>query len=468
MDALDRIAPVREKYQQRNRHYYQEILRFFRYHVPEKSRILEVGCGLGDLLAGLRPAYGVGIDISAAMIGRAQERHADLHFFQSDAEELKLPAGETFDYILLSDVLGYFADIQKVFQNLRAYAHPQTRIIVTQHNYLWHPLLMFAERIGLKMPQPRLNWLNEDDVQNLLQLEGYEVVKTGRKVLLPVYLPLLSSVCNRLLANLPGLRKLGLVEFTIARMLEPQPRPNTATPSVSVIVPARNEAGNIEQAVQRIPQMGNGTEIIFVEGHSTDATAAEIHRVAAQYAGQLPITTATQPGHGKADAVRKGFALARGEILMILDADLTVPPEELPRFYAAIASGRGEFVNGSRLVYPPEKGAMRSLNMLGNKFFSLMFTYLLDQHIKDTLCGTKVLTRRNYQRLMAGRAYFGEFDPFGDFDLLFGAAKLDLKIVEVPVHYLARTYGDTNISRWRHGWLLLKMVLFAMRKIKFT
>ncbi|MCX7009080.1 MAG: glycosyltransferase [Kiritimatiellaeota bacterium] len=468
VEMVERLAASREKYQHRNRHYYAEMLRFFRYHVPKGSRVLEIGCGLGDLLAGLEPATGVGIDISAAIIERARQRHSGLQFVQADAEELRLPAGEPFDYILLTDIVGYFADIQQVFQKLRAYAGPQTRILVTQHNYFWQPLLRLAECIGLKMPQPHLNWLNEDDVQNLLYLEGYEVIRAGQKLLLPAYVPLLSAFCNRVLANLPGWRKLGLVEFTIARMLEIPARAAASAPTVSVIIPARNEAGNIEAAVQRMPEMGGGTELIFVEGNSTDDTAATIVRVAAQYAGRRQIVCATQPGRGKADAVRKGFALATGDILMILDADLTMPPEELPRFYAAIASGRGEFVNGSRLVYPQEKGAMRSLNMLGNKFFSLMFTYLLDQHIKDTLCGTKVLTRKNYERLTAGRAYFGDFDPFGDFDLLFGAAKLDLKIVEVPVHYRARTYGDTNIARWRHGWLLLKMVLFAMNKIKFT
>jgi glycosyltransferase involved in cell wall biosynthesis len=235
-----------------------------------------------------------------------------------------------------------------------------------------------------------------------------------------------------------------------------------------VIVPARNERGNIEAAVERTPSMGSSMELVFVEGNSSDGTAEAIERVIAAYPGKNIRLVRQGNGVGKGDAVRKGFTAATGDVLMILDADLTMPPEDLPKFFRALASGRGEFINGSRLVYPMEKQAMRFLNTLGNKFFSLAFTWLLDQPFKDTLCGTKVLYRRDYERIAAGRSYFGEFDPFGDFDLLFGAAKLDLKIVEIPIRYRERKYGTTQISRFRHGWLLLRMCLFALRRIKFV
>jgi len=233
------------------------------------------------------------------------------------------------------------------------------------------------------------------------------------------------------------------------------------------VIPARNEAGNIEAAVLRTPNMGAGTELIFVEGHSTDTTCEEIERVAKAYP-ERRIKTLKQPGRGKGDAVRAGFAAAEGDLFMILDADLTVPPEEMIKFYDAIASGRTEFANGSRLVYPMEKAAMQFLNMCANKTFGILFTYILGQSLKDTLCGTKVLRRADYERIVANREYFGNFDPFGDFDLLFGAAHLNMKIQDVPVRYRDRTYGSTNIHRWSHGWLLLRMVLFAARKLKFV
>jgi glycosyltransferase involved in cell wall biosynthesis len=235
--------------------------------------------------------------------------------------------------------------------------------------------------------------------------------------------------------------------------------------TVSVIIPCRNERGNIDGAVRRLPSLGAHTEVIFVEGHSRDGTLEECHRVKAAYP-ERTISVLVQDGMGKGDAVRRGFAEAQGDVLMILDADLSVPPEELTKFFEAIVEGKGEFINGSRMVYPMERDAMRFLNYLGNKFFSRAFTYVLEQRLRDTLCGTKVLWREDYEKIAAGRAYFGEFDPFGDFDLLFGAAKLNLKIVEIPIHYRDRTYGTTQISRFRHGWLLLKMTVYAMRRIK--
>jgi glycosyltransferase involved in cell wall biosynthesis len=267
---------------------------------------------------------------------------------------------------------------------------------------------------------------------------------------------------NRWLA--PFLQWFCLTVFFVAR----RERANGDQPlSVSVVIPARNEAGNIPAAVARTPEMGAGTELIFVEGHSRDDTWAAIQRAAADHP-ERKIKIMQQTGKGKGDAVRMGFAAASGDVLMILDADLTMPPEELPKFYDVIASGRAEFANGVRLVYPMEEEAMQFLNLCANKAFGLIFTWLLGQPVKDTLCGTKVLTRAHYERIAGNRSYFGDFDPFGDFDLLFGAAKLNLKIADVPIRYRERTYGTTNIQRWRHGWLLLQMVLFAARKLKFV
>ena len=236
--------------------------------------------------------------------------------------------------------------------------------------------------------------------------------------------------------------------------------------STSIIIPARNEEGNIKQAFERIQRIGKSTEIIFVEGNSSDNTAEEIDRQIKAHPHQKAIHL-VQSGKGKGDAVRLGFSKAKGDILMILDADLTMAPEDLPRFYEALSDGAGDFINGVRLVYPMEKQAMRFLNLLGNKAFTLIFSFLIGQPIKDTLCGTKVLWRRDYQKIADNRQYFGDFDPFGDYDLIFGATKLNLKIVDMPIRYRERTYGTTNIQRWKHGWLLLKMVLFAARRLKF-
>lgn len=462
--AMEAIAGKRDKYIRRNSYYYRNLVRFFRFNIPEGSRVLELGCGTGYLLNAVKPAYGKGIELSPSMIKIASEKYPHLNFEVMDAENLSL--SETFDYVIISDTLGYLEDIQQAISELKKVITPQTRILISYHNFLWEPALWLAQKLRLKMSHPRLNWLNRGDVIGLLQLEGYDVIKCGRRFLFPVYIPLISWFLNKYVANLPLFNSLCLTGYTIARLPEVRPAANKDF-SVSVIIPARNEKGNIEDAVLRIPEMGRHTEIIFVEGNSTDGTLDEIKRVCAVYKGKRDVKWLVQEGKGKGDAVRMGYDHASGDILMILDADLTVPPEDLPKFYDAIATGKGEYINGTRLVYPMEDEAMRALNILGNKFFSVMFSWLLGQRIKDTLCGTKVLAAGNYRKLAANRAYFGNFDPFGDFDLIFGSSKLNLKLVEVPIRYRARKYGDTNISRFRHGWLLLKMAAYASNKIKF-
>lgn len=371
-----------------------------------------------------------------------------------------------FDVIVLSDLVNDVWDVQKVFSRLVPYATPRTRVFINFHSHLWSHPLKIAQQLGLMTPLLPQNWLTVDDISNLLDLNGFEVIRQSDEVLLPLPLWPLTSLCNRWLARLWPFRYASLTHFMGAR-LRPDIIRQKQAPSVSVIVAARNEEGNIPAIFARVPQMGAWTELIIVEGHSQDDTWGAIQREMPLHPCLRP-RAFRQPGKGKGDAIRAGFAEARGDILMILDADMTVQPEDLPRFYDAIASGRGEFINGVRLVYPMQEGAMRFLNLLGNKFFSLAFSWLLGQPIKDTLCGTKALWKSDYDRIAANRPYFGEFDPFGDFDLLFGAAKLDLKHVEMPIRYGERTYGTTNIQRFRHGMLLFRMVVFAARKIKFV
>lgn len=462
VESIGKVAPSREKWIKRNQYYYKHLIQFFKYNVPEGSKVLEIGCGTGYLLKHLKPAVGVGIDISPAMIEIARTRYNEYKFFIMDAEDIVLD--DKFDFIIISDTIGYFEDVQKAFQEIQKLCTPKTRIIITYFNFLWLPILNLGESLGFKMPHIRNNWLNLQDIGNILDITNYDIIKDGRKFLFPVYIPLISNLLNKYIANLPIINSLCLIEFIVAKSLEYKEDLN----KVSVIVPARNEEGNIESIVKRTPPMGQHTEIIFVEGNSTDGTAKEIERVCDFYSGKLDVKFFTQQGKGKADAVRKGFSMASGDVLMILDADMTVPPEDLDKFYMAMAMNKGEFINGTRLVYPMEKDAMRTLNILGNKFFSKMFTWILNQRIKDTLCGTKVISKENYQKLVLNKAYFGDFDPFGDFDLIFGSSKLNLKILEIPIRYRARTYGETNISRFKHGWILLKMTFFAMKKIKFN
>jgi hypothetical protein len=400
------------------------------------------------------------------MIDIARERFPHLEFIQGDVEDAGLldSLNGPFDIIVLSDTIGFLDDCGQTLERLHRLCTRDTRLVIAYYGWIWEPILKLGESLGMKMPSVELNWLSTEDTMGFLHLADFEPVKREWRQIVPKRFFGLGTLLNRFVGTLPLVRRLSLRNYLVAR---PMRGAALMEPSATVLIPCRNERGNIENAVKRLPRFCRDMEIMYVEGHSSDGTLDEIHRVISLYP-DLDIKVHVQDGKGKGDAVRKGFANARGDILMILDADLTVPPEDLVKFYEAIARGKGEFINGSRLVYPMQDQAMRFLNFLANRTFSWLFTWLLNQRYTDTLCGTKVLTRENYQKLYASRSYFGDFDPFGDFDLIFGAAKLNLKVVEIPIRYAAREYGETQISRFRHGWMLLKMVVFAYRKLKIN
>ncbi len=445
--------------------YHQRLEEIYQLIVPAGARVIELGCGTGNLLAALRPGYGVGVDISPRIVALATAKYPELTFACADVHDLRA-IGETFDYVVLSDLLNELHDVESALNEVRRLCHHRTRIICNFHSNLWFFPLQLARNIGLATQTLPQNWLTKEDVQNLCRLAGLEFLRTWEEILLPLQIPVLAGLCNKFLCKVWPLNQLALTHMMVARLASTPPA-DSKQYGVSIVVPARNEAGNISAILERTPKLGSNTELIFVEGGSTDDTHETIQTL---IKGQtrLPARLFKQSGRGKGDAVRLGFAEARNEVLMILDADLSVAPEDLTRFYDALAANKGEFINGVRLVYPMQEKAMRFFNLLGNKFFSLGFSYVLGQPVKDTLCGTKVLRKTDYQRIAANRAYFGDFDPFGDFDLLFGAAKLNLRIVDLPLRYQARVYGETNISRWSDGLRLIKMLSIAVKKLKYV
>ena len=464
LDNSVKLSENRLHWDRKNRYFRTEHYRYMKFLVQDGLKVLDLGCGTGDLLASLKPSFGVGIDFNPGSIEEAKKKYPSLRFIVGDVEDLPvLHSFEgPFDIIILSDIIGELDDIQSFLGMLHHHCTSETRIIVTYYNTMWGPFLRLAEILRLKRSQVEQNWLSTADIRNVVELAGFEVIKQDWRQIIPYRFLGLGSLFNRYVATLPFIRKVSLRNYAIARPVQAGAR---KTASTTILIPCRNEKGNIENAFLRIPLFCNDIEIIFVEGHSSDGTLDEIQRIISKYP-DYDIKVLSQRGIGKADAVRSGFEVARGDILMILDADLTMPPEDLPKYYEALVTGKGEFINGSRLVYPMEKDAMRFLNQIANHMFSLLFTYLLNQRFTDTLCGTKALYRNHYEKIVANRSYFGDFDPFGDFDLIFGATKLNLKVVEVPIRYASREYGTSQISRVSHGFLLVRMVLFAFRKLK--
>jgi len=464
LERWNKLAGNPDKQRGWGGYYHRRLIDIYKFSVKPGQRLLEIGCGRGDLLSALKPSVGVGVDFSAEMIRQARQRHPELQFIEADAGDLGLEA--RFDVIILSDLVNDLWDVQDVFKQLSAVVAPHTRIICNYFSNVWMKPLQLAQSLGLAQPLLTQNWLTKQDLANLLYLTDFEIIRSWPEILCPLPVPLLKGFANRFLVKFWPFDTLALTNFIIAR---PQPRnlAQASQPSVAVIIPVRNEAGNIASIFERMPRLGKEAELIFVEGHSDDGSFEVIRKCIAEHPG-LKCKALQQAGSGKGDAVRLGFANTSADILMILDADLTVAPEDLGRFYECLCSGKADFVNGVRLVYPRQQKAMRFLNLLANKFFSLVFSWLIGQPIKDTLCGTKALWRKDYLKISENRGYFGDFDPFGDYDLIFGAANLNLKIADMPVRYHERQYGKTNIRRWSHGWMLLRMVFFAARKIKFV
>jgi SAM-dependent methyltransferase len=479
----DSLAPSRDIWYRRNHYYHDYVERSLRSLIPQGSTVLELGCGTGNLLAALQPSRGFGVDLSPEIVRVARRNHPNLTFEEGDAESFQIPS-TTFDFVVASDLVGELEDIAAMLDRVREVSHEETRLVLTFHNPAMEAALRAAQRAGWAMTPGRQNWVGRLAMSNLLDLADFRVERIEHGLLVPKQIPVIAAFANRYLSGRRAFSYIDLVNVVVARPIVPRPEPENL--SVTVLIPCRNEIHNIEPAVERTPEMGSHTEILFVDGSSTDGTKERIEEVIERYRGVRDIRLLLQVADadysrpkdppdaptvmlkvGKGDAVRKGFDVATGDVLMILDADLTVPPEDLPRFLDPLAKRKADFVNGTRLVYPMEEQAMKFVNYLGNWFFSVLFTWLLEQPIRDTLCGTKALRKSDYERIKAGRAHFGEFDPFGDFDLLFGASRCGLRIIEVPVRYRRRTAGVSKVRVSQHGWLLIWMSFIGLRRLKF-
>jgi glycosyltransferase involved in cell wall biosynthesis/ubiquinone/menaquinone biosynthesis C-methylase UbiE len=482
-ERYDRLASTRDMWYRRSHYYHDHVERTLRGLIPAGSTVLELGSGTGNLLAALQPSRGLGLDLSPEMVKVAQRNHPQLEFDVGDAEDFRIP-NTTFDFVVASDVVGELEDIAAMLERVREVSNEETRLILTFHNPALEGVLRVAQRFGWSMAPARQNWVGRLTMTTLLELTDFRVEAVSHSLLVPIPIPLIAPLANRYLSGRRAFSYIDLVNVVVARPIMPRPQPESL--SVTVLIPCRNEIDNIEPAIERTPEMGSHTEILFVDGSSTDGTKERIEEMIERYRGvrdirlllQVPDADYAGPKDhpdaptvmlklGKGDAVRKGFDVAKGDVLMILDADLTVPPEDLPRFLDPIAKKKADFVNGTRLVYPMEEQAMKFVNYLGNWFFSVLFTWLLEQPIRDTLCGTKVLRKVDYERIKAGRAHFGDFDPFGDFDLLFGASRCGLRIIEVPIRYRKRTAGVSKVRLSQHGWLLIGMSFIGLRRLKF-
>jgi SAM-dependent methyltransferase len=445
---FDKVATDYDYWKNKNWYYYFFLKRFLRARVRSRRDVLELGCGTGQILASLDPRRGLGVDVSEEMVQIARAKFPDLTYEVGDIEHLNVDG--RFDYVVMVDLIDHVSDIWAAFGAIQPVFNPRGRLLITTINPLWEPLYSLAESLRMKMPEGPHNFVPLEDICNLLVLRGFSVEEKGFHFFVPRRIPLLTGLLNAILSRVPILRRLGMVQYVVAKPKEAKREELTA----SVVIPCLNEAQGIRACLERVPFDPKILEIIVVDDGSTDGTADVVHEVQQTHPRVRLISY--QPNRGKCFAVQEGFRAARGDVLIILDADMSVPPEEIPRFLEPIAEGHAHFVNGTRMTYPMEAESMRFLNLLGNKVFGLVLSGLMGQRITDCLCGTKALLREDFERIPMGR------DPWGDFDLLFGAARQKLTIVEMPVHYRRRVADLSKMKTFRHGLSLLKMCFIGL------
>ncbi len=451
---FDSIAQRWDFWRDKNRYYHDSLAEFVRGVGPPDGNVLEVGAGTGDLLASVPAAHAVGLNLSKRLNELASAKHPLLDLRTFEIDHISLPDGFTADHVVMVNMLDHVHDIWELVESLQPHLGEHSLLLLTTTNPLWAPVMRLGGRLGWRVPDSPRNYLTSRDIASVLALQGIDVVESGFLLPAPKRVPVVADLLNLIVPDVPVLRYASSVQYLAARV-----RCVRRPLSVSVVIPCHNEEGNIAECIARTPDFGRSTEVVVVDDGSRDETRAVVRSVM-QRDPRVRLV-AYDTNHGKANAVRAGFDAATGDVLMILDADMTVAPEDLPKFLKPLQDGTADFVNGTRLVYPMAGQAMPLANFLGNKAFCFLTSWALRQRVSDTLCGTKALFRADYEKLpIVGK------DRWGDFDLLFGAARSRLRILEIPVHYGDRKSGDSKMNVRRDGWLFLKACLAGWRSLR--
>ncbi len=363
--------------------------------------------------------------------------------------------------IILTDLFEVSTDILELLSMVNKLLGKDGIIVICSINQKWNRILNLFERLNLKDGNQKRLFINSTIVLNIAKVTGLEFVTQRNKQIFPFRMLGLGSLINNILEILFFPFSFGIRIYSI---LNQQEKFNEEKKySKSIIIPAKNEEKNLKPLLNQIPELEEDHEIILAIGDSEDKTYEVAKEIKEARCWPFEVKVIKQTGKGKANAVWEAVEEASKEVIIILDADISVNPETIVQFNSVIDTGKASFVNGTRLIYGMESGAMRIVNNLGNRIFQYIVSIIIGQKITDSLCGTKVFFRKDFNKIKLWKELVQMKDPFGDFDMIFTAGYFGLKILEIPVRYQARVYGVTQIKRFRDGY---KLIIYLLNSIK--
>lgn len=390
------------------------------------------------------------------------EKSHNLDFLNVDTNEdlNKILINNTkYDCIVLSDMFEVNDDILGLLKLLKKNLNNDGTILLTSITPIWDGVLSILEMLNLKNKSKKRSYIHLNKLSAVLDTINFQITGKRTRQYFPFKLFYFGNIINNFLEIILYFFNFGIRSYFTIKEIEDTAEKDVL--SKTIIVPAKNEEGNLNELINRIPYLGNNVEVIISCGISNDNTLGMAKSLKSD---NFIIKVIEQTSKGKANAVWEACEQSSNDLIAILDADLSVDPEELSSFFELIETKKCDFVNGTRLIYSMEKGSMRFINNFGNRLFQYVVSKIIRLPLTDSLCGTKVFKKNLYEKIKKWQSVVKIKDPFGDFDLLFAAAYSSQKIVEYPIHYRARKYGTTQIRRFKDGFKLIKYLSVSFYK----
>lgn len=446
------IARNLDFWKEKNWYYHNQLKQIFKDVIKENSKVLQIGYGLGDILAALYPKKGVSFDDDKDILAISRRRYPIFKF--TDFNFNKNKVNDKFDYVIYPNSLEHFDDIQTVFENVYPALSRSSKVVVASVNPRWEQIFYILEKLKLKRPESSRNWLRIENIKNLLEVSGYKVIDSGFRIILPVSIPLISGIINKVIRNIKILSRFCVEQFVVAQKETFSINNNL---SCSVVIPTYNQAELLEYCIESIPNVGKKMQIVVVDDASSDRTEQVMKSLSKKHHNIKYIRNERPQGEEK--SLKIGIESVDLDIILTYDAKMSIPSSELVRFYNVLASKRADFVSGMRFIYPLEGQRLRQLTIIGNIIFSYLYSLFLNQRVFDPLCSIKGFYKKNYSKIKIS-------NNNTLLDLLIKAAENKAKILEIPVHYSLESYLENKPHTLARLGILTKGVFYGIWRLK--